>query len=252
MYETAWNLGTWTLDELQLLLPPGASIPKLEDDGIGRNNSLFKSLLSWRGRPGNWHAALEETFEAAVRMNTELQEPLDVSELRGIAKSANAFIDAKVASGEQQEGLLGKASRCGIASGLTRRAKTRSRNLEWKKRHDDGETFASIARSAGMTDVGVSKAVKRLEQEVVSIAPVLENTDVPPHYLISSVRGSKSQPKREEDDLRNLLEFPGEYELVDRSGIKAPRYCSEEDAANRLPFEKGSAIDFFAGLLGAG
>ena len=205
-YETTWNLGTWTLDELQLLVPPRDSVATLTDDGIGRNNSVHASLLSWRGRPGNWYCVLADTLAAAMKMNAELDDPLVASELHAIAKSAHVFIDAKVASGEQQEGLLERASRCGIASGISRRAKNHARNIEWKKRRDGGESLRSIAGSAGVAPNTVKHSLKSLDNAVASISPDFEISSAEPHYLISSLHTDQKSTKEEEED---MLVFDG-------------------------------------------
>ena len=178
----------------------------LTDDGIGRNNSVHASLLSWRGRPGNWYCVLADTLAAAMKMNAELDDPLVASELHAIAKSAHVFIDAKVASGEQQEGLLERASRCGIASGISRRAKNHARNIEWKKRRDGGESLRSIAGSAGVAPNTVKHSLKSLDNAVASISPDFEISSAEPHYLISSLHTDQKSTKEEEED---MLVFDG-------------------------------------------
>ena len=70
-YETVWRDDgkTFALDELQLLVPPRRSTTISVKNSLGRNASLYDSLLGWHGRPSHWNATDAEILAEAHNVN---------------------------------------------------------------------------------------------------------------------------------------------------------------------------------------
>ena len=92
MHTTWGRREPYSLGELAEVIPFGWQKPKIPRTGIGRNVSIFESLMTWAGSPSNAGIAV---LAAAHVQNEKYRDhplgPLDLGELSGIAKSVERY-----------------------------------------------------------------------------------------------------------------------------------------------------------------
>ena len=154
----------YELAELAKVIPFGWRKPKIPRTGIGRNVSIFESLMAWAGSPAN---AGIEVLTAAHVLNEEYRGhplgSLDLGELLGIAKSVERYRARWVAQGrfysEAEREAWGRAR--GRASGAARRGRTAERDARIVESVLQGESMRAVARAHGLSHVAVLDIVSR-------------------------------------------------------------------------------------------
>ena len=118
----------YRLDELGEVIPLGWRKPAISVTAIGRNCSMFESLIAWAGKPENRE---NNVLAAAMAINEEIgrlhgKRPMDQPEVAAIARSVSGYRAKWIAKGayftQDQRSLWG--TRRGIKSGAARRALT--------------------------------------------------------------------------------------------------------------------------------
>lgn len=155
--ETTWGTSRikgYTLDQLTHELPKRADLP-IVDSGIGRNVTLFDSLMTFAGSPSNVDADL---YAVAITMNaTTFDTPLPLHEVASTAKSVTRYRRNFSYYDHDWRTQRTRAYR----SHATRRSKNIERDRNIVALYAQGRSIYSIARELGIDDGTVDNVLKR-------------------------------------------------------------------------------------------
>lgn len=150
----------YTLDQLGHL--PDVPKAKLYEVPIGRNVSLFRSVLRFAANSRNQDADL---YETALMLNHNFNYPLPLNEIRSIAKSVKRITTRPTWKSKTfSEWQSGNGKR----SGAKRRLKTQSRDRNIWLHYEQGIlTNCAIAEMFGVSEGTVRHIVKREKANVI-------------------------------------------------------------------------------------
>ena len=137
-FRTIWGRKEpYSLDELAEVIPFGWRCPTLSNSRIGRNCTLFDSLMRESGKPSNWGKDVEPLAIALnERFRAQGLEPLGHIEVREIARSVNRIQARNLASGQTQRQFsciqAARGRKGGKASGEVRRRGSLTESAPWE------------------------------------------------------------------------------------------------------------------------
>ena len=146
----------------------------LSSTDIGRNWDLFRALARWAGSPANLD---NNVLAAAMAANEQFDQPLELAEVRGVAKSVEGKRRYWIAKGKfytiEQRTLWGRER--GIKSGEARREKNEDRDAAIVHAiTEDGRPYREVAREFGLNVGAVHHIVKRDFQGPWAVEPTEE------------------------------------------------------------------------------
>lgn len=148
----------YTLGELGELLPKGYRLAPRPVTAIGRNVSLFQTLMKFAGRPTHREVPL---MPAAESINAEFHEPLPGGEVRSSVKSVSGYRDVWIAEGRyyQHDSATQRARQAKGAA--ARRERNRDRDGRIVRLRDEGLTLRSIAAEVGLGKDAVADVLRK-------------------------------------------------------------------------------------------
>ena len=164
-YTTWWATG-YQLPALAEYIPEGWRRPRMSRTEQGRNVDLFNAGMKLAGSIANVDNEVLPVLEA---LNAELETPLGLNEVKGIARSVERYRRRWIESGRfYSEGeRMAWGTRMGRASGRARRAKTAERDRHIAYLAGQGLTQREIAKAVGLTQRLVSHVVNRPSRAVI-------------------------------------------------------------------------------------
>lgn len=175
---TVWchrEIQGYTLDQLDVADDQRTPAVLLEKSAIGRNVSVFESLMIFAGSYDNREADL--VFEG-LRLNAQLEEPLSVNEVRHIIKSVERYRQQWIREGRYY--VLGEGAerqRSRQAWGVVKRwQKAEERDVEILRMAMAGESMQSIADAMGLTRFTIQRLLSN-EARLRKISKHLRRND---------------------------------------------------------------------------
>lgn len=166
--QNSWNTESiwlrkepWDLDELNdavaRYLPIDWKPIELLEGAIGRNCTLFKSLMNWAGREDN---RFEDISMRAKFINSELESPLLHSELRSIIKSVSKYRKQWESRGWHNPAWLRKQKTLSIRGNQAKTRKNIERNQAILDDFNAGMKQNQIAVKYGLSRRQVIRILK--------------------------------------------------------------------------------------------
>ena len=149
-----------SLDELAEPIPRNWRLPIVPRTEVGRNCSLFHSVLKWAGSPANLKA---EVLAVARITNDGFEIPLPDAEVAAIAKSIERYRRAWIAQGrfytEDERAAWGRS--LGLQSAAARRKANANRDARIIQVADAGWSQRHLAKLFKMSQQGICKVLQR-------------------------------------------------------------------------------------------
>ena len=160
-----WHREPYTLPALAEVIPYGWRKPTVAITAIGRNRSMFETLIRWAGKPENRE---NNVLAAALSINEAIGRlhggpALDPPEVAAIARSVDRKRREWIAKSSyytpEQKTRWGRLR--GIKSGAARRKLTVDRDRAIIQAVAGGRSLRDVAREFGLTDGGVRWILNR-------------------------------------------------------------------------------------------
>lgn len=125
----------YTLAELTKIVPLGWKRPTVAVSVIGRNETLFRTLMRETGKPSNWGKPvlpLALAVADAIRRTMGGDHPFTDAEVHDTAASVERYQRRNLATGATQAGLSALQAARGRRSGEVRRRGSIEESAPWK------------------------------------------------------------------------------------------------------------------------
>ena len=158
----------YALPQLAEVIPFGWKKPRIANTAIGRNCTMFDTLVKWAGKPENRKVPV---LTAAHAVNAEIGRshgkiPLPHSELSEVARRVERYRARWIAKGEyytqEQRTLWGRER--GIKSGAARRKQTHERDMAIIQAVSEGRSLRAVGMEYGLSVGAVHWILNRLVQ----------------------------------------------------------------------------------------
>ena len=139
----------YTLAELTTIVPLGWKRPVVAVSVIGRNETLFRTLMRETGKPSNWGRPvlpLALAVADGIRRTMGGNHPFTTAEVHDTAASVERYQRRNLATGATQAGLSALQAARGRRSGEVRRRGSIEEAAPWKA---DGVSRATWYRRRG-------------------------------------------------------------------------------------------------------
>ena len=165
----------YTLDELGELIPFGWIAPAIKQSAIGRNVTLFDSLMAWAGKHENRKI---DCLAAARLINDEFDDPLTESEVRSTAKSVEKYRAQWEANGWHKPAYIKRKKRNGAKGGKAKTDKPVKGAV--KASALDCMTDAKLAKELGVHRNTIRNWKKSgiLESKIVHLATQIKTNNL--------------------------------------------------------------------------
>ncbi|MDE0716224.1 MAG: replication initiation protein [Gammaproteobacteria bacterium] len=160
--QTEWGREEpYSLEELAEVIPLGWKAPKVCRNVMGRNCTLFDSLMTWAGRAENRSL---DILPAAMIINQGFDFPLPVSEVEATARSVEKYRAGWEANGWHSKAFRGRQASRGRASGKARQEKATERLQAVIEYRAKGLTQRAIAERLGASVRTIKADCKKVQR----------------------------------------------------------------------------------------